>query len=68
MSDPPQEIGLWFASSFRSARAIDEYRGAMKLNNAWETTKEMGAEMAKKAVQNAPWIGGAYAIARKYLP
>jgi len=40
----------------------------MKLNNLWETTKEMGAEMAKKAVQNAPWIGGAYAIARKYLP
>ena len=44
--------------------AIDEYRGAMKLNNAWETTKQMGAEMAKKAIQNAPWVGGAYAIAR----
>ncbi|HEX8893187.1 MAG TPA: hypothetical protein VF783_07675 [Terriglobales bacterium] len=48
--------------------AIKEYRQGKGLNNAWEWGKSMVKGMAEKTIQNAPWIGGAYAIAKKYAP
>jgi hypothetical protein len=48
--------------------AVDEYRKAMKLNDAWEATKAIGKDMLTATIQNAPWIGATYAIAKKYMP
>ena len=48
--------------------AVDEYHKAMKLNDAWEATKAIGKDMLTATIQNAPWIGATYAIAKKCMP
>lgn len=44
--------------------AMSEYRGAARLGESGEAAMQAGQQLLKAA----PWIGAAYAIARKYMP
>jgi hypothetical protein len=43
---------------------MSEYRSAARLGSWGEAAQEASKQILKKA----PWIGAAYAVARKYLP
>lgn len=49
------------------ASAVNEYRQATNLNDAWQVTKELGGKALGKIATGAG-LGAAYAVARKYLP
>jgi hypothetical protein len=37
----------------------------MKLNDAWQAVRAIGKGMLTQTIQNVPWIGATYAIARR---
>lgn len=47
---------------------MSEYLSAAHLGELAQSAKEMGKEIVSRTIRAAPWVGAAYAIARKYPP